>query len=276
MPDLAQRRRRLRWSQRRLAEQIGVTESRVGQWEKGAPVPPEQRERIECELASGTPEADRLAERRERIVELVTQEPGIPAYLVESGVDGSRTTVRALLDELKQSGEIHERFMRYSDRAGSDRSRSKGLHPGSSPTGESPGGWNGSRPSLDGDEIKRLREEIGYSQSELARRVCVKHMMVFRWEHNQAVPAPDHAQQLDRILRETPKPRVDNAERTEHIGDVLRTTREQLGISLNRMARHLGVSPTSLSMWETGGRQPSPWRRRELLARLDELVASAR
>ena len=44
--------------------------------------------------------------------------------------------------------------------------------------------------------IRQLREERGWSQHELARRLRVPPSTVFRWEHRGQVPNPHHRQRL--------------------------------------------------------------------------------
>ncbi len=44
--------------------------------------------------------------------------------------------------------------------------------------------------------IQQLREERGWSQRELARRLRVPPSTVYRWEHRGQVPSPSHRQAL--------------------------------------------------------------------------------
>lgn len=49
--------------------------------------------------------------------------------------------------------------------------------------------------------IRELRERIGISQSELARRMGVKHTSVIQWETGKAMPAAAKLPKLALILR---------------------------------------------------------------------------
>jgi transcriptional regulator with XRE-family HTH domain len=51
---------------------------------------------------------------------------------------------------------------------------------------------------MDGDSIRELREELGVSQQELARRLQVAHSTVYRWENGQSTPS---GRVLARLLR---------------------------------------------------------------------------
>lgn len=51
---------------------------------------------------------------------------------------------------------------------------------------------------MDGETIRELREELGVSQQELARRLQVAHSTVYRWENGQSQPS---GKVLARLLR---------------------------------------------------------------------------
>ncbi len=48
--------------------------------------------------------------------------------------------------------------------------------------------------------IKELREQCGISQSELARRMGVKHTSVIQWENGKAMPAAAKLPKLAAVL----------------------------------------------------------------------------
>ena len=48
--------------------------------------------------------------------------------------------------------------------------------------------------------IRELRERLGISQSELARRMGVKHTFVIQWETGKAMPAAAKLPKLAAIL----------------------------------------------------------------------------
>ena len=51
--------------------------------------------------------------------------------------------------------------------------------------------------------IRELRERLGISQSELARRMGVKHRSVIQWETGKAMPTADKLPKLAAILEVT-------------------------------------------------------------------------
>lgn len=54
---------------------------------------------------------------------------------------------------------------------------------------------------MDGDSIRELREDLGVSQQELARRLQVAHSTVYRWEHGQSTPSGEVLARLLRLQR---------------------------------------------------------------------------
>ncbi len=54
---------------------------------------------------------------------------------------------------------------------------------------------------MEGDEIRSLREELGVSQQELARRLQVAHSTVNRWENGLSSPSGEVLARLQRLRR---------------------------------------------------------------------------
>jgi len=52
-----------------------------------------------------------------------------------------------------------------------------------------------------GERLKRLREDRGISQSELARRLGTSPRMVLRWEKNEVRPGAEHLVNISKTLR---------------------------------------------------------------------------
>lgn len=55
-----------------------------------------------------------------------------------------------------------------------------------------------------GERIRRLREERGLSQKQLAERIGVKKQSVSNWENGNAMPSMDKFLQLVEFFRTTP------------------------------------------------------------------------
>lgn len=266
MPGLRGRRKRLGCSQAEMARRLGVWQADVSRWERGAPVPATMRERLERELETGVV-VDPGSERRATIVALVTEEPGLSPKLVMKRVGGHWDVVHAELEALEAAAQLHERPTPYTDGAGRVRSR-PGLYPGTGPSGPAP--------TLAGEEIARGREQLGWSQAQLAREMGIAPTIVHRWEHSVVAPDATFVRQLERVFAEGQRDLPEGgAERLAQVGGRLRPVRERLGFSVSEMARRLGVDRGTLADWEAGVRPVSSGRRRDLLALLDRLEVGA-
>jgi len=51
------------------------------------------------------------------------------------------------------------------------------------------------------EKIKELREKAGYSQSELARRLCVTRSSVNAWEMGTSVPTTQYVAEMCRLFK---------------------------------------------------------------------------
>jgi len=181
-------------------------------------------------------------------------------------VGGSWDGVRSKLEALKAAGQLHDRPTPYTDGAGRVRSR-PGLYPGPAPA---------SSPSLSGEEIVRRREQLGWSQAQLAREIGIAQTIVLRWEHGVVAPDATFVGQLERVFAEGQRELPEGgAERLARAGERLRPVRERLGLSVSEMARRLGVDRGTLADWEAGVRPVSSGRRRDVFAKLDQLEAGA-
>lgn len=267
VPTLATRRGELRWSRAELARRLGVSQADVSRWERGAIVPPAVRATLERELASGLPPADPALARRDAVVDLVRDEPGISGKQVMGRMGGTWLDVRAAIERLRADGQLHERATRYVDSAGRSRSR-PGLYPGPEPTSVT------GEEAWAGQELVRRRGRLDWSQAELARRLGLAPAIVCRWEQAPAIPSEEMAR-LRAVLAAGGEMPAGGADRLHDLGAALAAARARLGLSVSAMARRLGVDRGTLAGWETGQRDVSVWRRREILTALDALDPSA-
>lgn len=261
MAELQQKRGELGWSQRELAERLGVWPADVSRWERGAAVPPAIRNALVRELESGVPAPDPVEELQARILTAAAAEPGLSRRQVMRRVHRTWSDTRGAIEALQEAGAVHVRPTRYLDRAGRRRSR-PGLYPG---VGTGP-----SAVVLSAPEIVRRREELRWSQAELARRLGISQSILWHWEHGRAAPDAEQAAELERILTEGAREGVDA--RLDRLEEQLRPARERVGLSRSGMARALAVDRGTYAAWESGTRPVASWRRREVLAALDRLT----
>lgn len=96
--------------------------------------------------------------------------------------------------------------------------------------------------------IKEIRQKLGLTQVELAKRLGVDYRTVQNWEYGKAIPTSKH-ELLSSLL--------DNNGNTpnQNIFDV-RELRQKLGITQVELAKKLGVSENTIQNWERGANIP--------------------
>ena len=94
------------------------------------------------------------------------------------------------------------------------------------------------------------------------------------WERELIAPAAEQVIRVEQLLAAGEREASDTTvAQLARLSERLREMREQLGLSRTEMARRLGVNRGTIAVWDT---RPVPIpRRRELLAKLDQLSAGA-
>ncbi len=131
------------------------------------------------------------------------------------------------------------------------------------------------------DRLKKLRDRLALTQSELADLIGVSTASVTSWETGKTTPSREMRRKIDEV-RHVSRSQVD--ERLGRGGaarprgarrgappssDEIRQMRFRVGLSQRRMAERLGVSANTISNWETGRTAP----RGATLQRLTSLQA---
>ncbi len=128
-------------------------------------------------------------------------------------------------------------------------------------------------------QLRKLREEMGLTQGDLASLLDVSHTAVTSWEAGRTVPGRQARAGLDNVQNMT---RADVSERlgrdvaiivpsdipmrNELSPTEVRTIRQELGLSQRELARRLGVTTNSICNWETARSTPRVRSVRALLA----------
>lgn len=185
--QIHQGRERAGWTQRELAGRLGVPQTTVSGWERGASVPPTQSEAL-AELLAAAPAAPRRdpdAELLERVAAVVQASPGLAGAAVVARVPGDIRRRWAALRRALAQGLIHERPLTYID--ASHRSRTRPAYqPGPAPRGE----LLAAPAAPSAEELIAGRERAGWTRAELARRLGVSAGNVYGWEQRgKPVPA---------------------------------------------------------------------------------------
>lgn len=193
--ELVELRRRAGWSRAELARRIGVNVSIVAGWESGqCPIPESRRLRLSGVLKDADRRARREPEARTKrkmtIVAAVRSQPGISMKaLTRANFDRGKQTAE-LLAELVAEGRIHERSGPVDNVQGVRRAM-RGFWPGPSPA---------ATPPLHAVELEEARRRVGWSRTELARRLGVSKTLVGYWESGRQPIPPARADGLRELL----------------------------------------------------------------------------
>lgn len=87
-------------------------------------------------------------------------------------------------------------------------------------------------------------------QSDVARRIGVSEATVWGWEADGREPEIRHVPALIAFLGRDPRPSP------QTVGERLVWFRVGKGWARPRLAKELGVDPSTLARWETGEREP--------------------
>jgi DNA-binding transcriptional regulator YiaG len=140
-------------------------------------------------------------------------------------------------------------------------------------------GRQAAAPAIGPQQIKDLRRTLGLSQGKLARLIGVSAAAVGTWEQGTSAPGPRSREALARIRgtgekeggkraggRKAPAARAESATRTALSPEQIRDIRRAADLSQIELADALGVSPNSVSNWETGSTSPRAKSMEKLLA----------
>jgi transcriptional regulator with XRE-family HTH domain len=254
---LRARREALGLSQAVLARRAGLWQSQVHACEHGARLAPLLRARLWRALETTPPAADPRAARRERILALIAEHPGLSGKQILGRAATSWRDVLAALQELELGGQVHQRSEAYVDSTGRRRHR-RGWQPGPAPTTRqhTPGAG----------DLRELRSVAGITLTELAAHLGVSAAALSRYERGIVpMPAP-LCRDAHAIVAGAPRAVV------VPTAVELRRVRRALGTSQGEFGRLLGVSRDTVGDWER--RRPIPvsgWRAalERLSARVD-------
>jgi transcriptional regulator with XRE-family HTH domain len=112
-----------------------------------------------------------------------------------------------------------------------------------------------------GDHLRKKRLDLRLSQKEVAQRLEAVESSVLNWEKNRTQPSLPFLPKIIEFLGYVP---YDTTEKT--VGERILAYRRYLGLSQEKLARSLGIDPSTLGRWERDKRRPL----KRLLERLKE------
>lgn len=113
-------------------------------------------------------------------------------------------------------------------------------------------------------QLRILREEAGFTLTELGREVGVSDRNIWDWERGLALPRLDRAVALAKALKIT-LPELCQAMgiEVEELANTspLRQLREAANLTQEQLSVRLGVSTSTLRRWENGDVEPAMTRK---------------
>lgn len=106
-----------------------------------------------------------------------------------------------------------------------------------------------------GKRIKELRIQYGYTQSELAEMLNVEKSNISKWESGVYEPSKDLIIKIGEIFNVSVDYLLKNNNFSKPINN-LRTLRKQKGFTLKEVANKLNLAESTISLYETGNREP--------------------
>jgi DNA-binding transcriptional regulator YiaG len=275
--EIREGRRRLNWTQRDLADALGLPHGTVAPWASGAkPVPPGRWAQIRGVLGTARPapppgERDRVGEALQLVLAVVDAEPGLGRANVISRVDAAEPHARAAVGRALEKDLVHERRVPHTRGDGVVRFL-PGLYPGPLPL-DLP---VVDRASLVVPEVLpavvagpgRTRNQVagGLPHERRLGEKAIARAMDQGLVHERAVVVRDRGGthiRLGLFPGASPPPAAAIA------GDVLCQLRQRLMVDHNELAERLGVAPGLLRRWERS-EVPQPW-----LRAVDEMLRPA-
>jgi len=107
-----------------------------------------------------------------------------------------------------------------------------------------------SHPNTVGERLRRRRIDLSLLQREVGQRMGVHCLSVTNWELNRTTPEFRHLPAIISFLGYDPRPTP------AFLPERLKWFREGKGWTQKRLARELGVDPTTLARWERSERAP--------------------
>jgi len=112
-----------------------------------------------------------------------------------------------------------------------------------------------------GDHIRAHRIDLGLFQSAVAVQIGVHELTITNWERNATEPEVQYIPAIIRFLG------YDPLAAGTSFSESLAASRRARGLTQKRLARELGVDPTTIRDWENGQHEPSR-KKTERIARM--------
>ena len=116
-----------------------------------------------------------------------------------------------------------------------------------------------------GDHIRKRRLDLNLLQKDVAIMLVVDTTTINNWERNRCQPRLYLFPRIAKFLGYSPFP----TEAKTTIGEAIRAYRLMHGLSQKKMAKSLGIDPTTLTRWEKGKGRPGNKLHKRLVEMLE-------
>jgi len=124
-----------------------------------------------------------------------------------------------------------------------------------------------------GDHLRKRRFDLKLAQREVAERTGVNKTTVQFWENNQVKPSLAFIPKITEFLGYDPY--GSTACSLNSLGDTILAFRRRYGLSQKKLARLVGIDPTTIGAWERGEHQPTKRLLNKLLSFFTSYSSSA-
>jgi transcriptional regulator with XRE-family HTH domain len=120
-----------------------------------------------------------------------------------------------------------------------------------------------------GDHLRKRRFDLGLLQKDVALSIGVDTCTIANWERNHTSPRLYLISGIIRFLGYNPGPTREGLT----FGERIKMYRKTHGLSQKKLARQLGVDPTTLARWEKDQIQSKGERTKEAAAKLLSMLS---
>jgi len=114
-----------------------------------------------------------------------------------------------------------------------------------------------------GDHLRKRRLDLKLYQKDVAKRIGVDEATIYNWENNRSFPPLCFIPKIIELLGYVP---FESRART--LGEKIVYSRRLLGLTQKKLAKSLGIDPSTLGRWERNESQPN----KKLLEKLNTLL----
>lgn len=253
-------RERSGWRPAALARRLKISQGVLYRRENGSRgnLPAEFVREVREALAEDPPHVDPVEIQVPRVVAAVEAEPGQCRTRIRARLGPDSRAVREAIERAIELRLIHDRKDSFFDAKGRPHRR-WALYPSEAPAEVVV------EPAFSPEDLREERARVGWTQTQLGRRLRVRQATIAGWERGRDPVNPVRVADLRAILAAEPTAPDYGAPAPAPISpSELLDERKARGWSQRELAGHLGVSTGLVGWWERGRGRPADAQLRDL------------